>query len=228
MDIVYLAAIFDPIFVQSFPGSRKVKQLSLGAAVLSAFVLNPSSEGSIELSRLMAENPSRTVVVFPEATTSNGRGILRPTPSLLSAGRATSIFPVSLKYTPSDIVTPIPGWIEIPRFLWKLSSRQTHCIRVRVGLPLTIAQVQRDEDGSREARTRPQNGYDTNYFDSLKAAGTSETEGEPTAAEQKVLDVIVDQLARLGRVKTLGLGMEEKIAFVDAWTGKTKSAKKRR
>lgn len=224
---MYLAAIFDPIFVQSFPRSRKVKQLSLGAAVLSCFILNPSPEGSIELSRLMVANPSRTVVVFPEATTSNGRGILRPTPSLLSAGRSTSIFPVSLKYTPSDIVTPIPGWIEVPRFLWKLSSRQTHCIRVRVGLPLTIAQVQRDEDGSREARPRQQNGYDTNYFDSLKAAEATETDGEPTSAEQKVLDVIVDQLARLGRVKTLGLGLDEKIDFVNAWTGKTKSKKRK-
>ncbi|PPJ54000.1 hypothetical protein CBER1_02991 [Cercospora berteroae] len=228
IDIVYLAAIFDPIFVQSFPGTTKVKAVSLVSAVLSCFVLNPSSEGSIELSRLMAENPSRTFVVFPEGTTSNGRGILRPTPSLLSAGRATSIFPVSLKYTPSDIVTPIPGWTEALRFLWKLSSRQTHCIRVRVGLPLTIAQVQRDENGSREARPRQQSGYDTNFFDSLKAAETSATHGEPTESEQKVLDVIVDQLARLGRVKTLGLGIEEKIDFVNAWTGKTTKSKKRR
>lgn len=98
---------------------------------------------------------------------------------------------------------------------------------MRVGLPLTIAQVQRDEDGSREARPRPQNGYDTNYFDGLKTAKTSGTDGELAAAEQKVLDVIVDQLARLGRVKTLGLGMDEKIQFVSAW-GKTKSTKKRR
>lgn len=96
-----------------------------------------------------------------------------------------------------------------------------------MGLPLTIAQVQRDEDGSREARPRQQNGYDTNYFDSLKAAEATETDGEPTSAEQKVLDVIVDQLARLGRVKTLGLGLDEKIDFVNAWTGKTKSKKRK-
>ncbi|KAI5356882.1 putative phospholipid/glycerol acyltransferase [Septoria linicola] len=227
VDIVYLAAIFDPIFVQSFPGTRRVKQITLATAVLSCFFLNPSPEGSIELSQIMANDPSRTVVVFPEGTTSNGRGILRPTPSLLSAGRATSIFPVSIKYTPSDIVAPIPGWVEIPRFLWKLSSRQTHCIRVRVGLPLTIATIHQEENGSREARPRQQNGYDTNFFDSLKAAETSEVDEEPTASEQNVLNVIVDQLARLGRVKTLGLGVDEKIEFVNAWQGKTKSKKRR-
>ncbi|MGG6495388.1 UNVERIFIED_CONTAM: hypothetical protein NY603_20940, partial [Bacteroidetes bacterium 56_B9] len=64
--------------------------------------------------------------------------------------------------------------------------------------------------------------------DSLKAAETSAAHGEPTESEQKVLDVIVDQLARLGRVKTLGLGIEEKIDFVNAWTGKTTKSKKRR
>lgn len=88
--------------------------------------------------------------------------------------------------------------------------------------------MQRDEAGSREARSQPQNGYDTNYFDSLKAAETHSTDGEPTPTEQKVLDVIVDQLARLGRVKTLGLGLDEKESFVNAWTGKTKSTKKRK
>ncbi|KXT12950.1 hypothetical protein AC579_4057 [Pseudocercospora musae] len=180
LDILYLAAIFDPIFTQSFPKSRKVKQLSLESAVASCFCFPGPESGLVDLAELSRTNPNRIIIVFPETTTSNGRGVLRLSPSLLSAGRDTRVTPISLKYTPSDVVTPIPGWIEAPRFLWKLCSRQTHCIRVR-----------------------------------------------PTEAEQRALDLIAEELSRLGRVKTLGLGLEEKIQFVNAWKGNTKSTKRK-
>ena len=38
-----------------------------------------------------------------------------------------------------------------------------------------------------------------------------------SAAERKVLDRVADALARLGRVKRVGLGVKDKQAFVDAW-----------
>lgn len=173
----------------------------------------------------MAKNPGRIIVVFPEGTTSNGRGVLRLTPSLLSAGPATSIFPISIRYTPSDIVTPIPGWVEALRFYWKLSSRQTHCIRVRVGLPYTLAQVQQ-EDAAKGSQGGQTNGYDTNFFDSLRATESS-TGTRPSASEQRALDLVAESLSRLGRAKTLGLGLEEKVQFVNAWTGKTKKTKRK-
>lgn len=193
----------------------------------------------MELSKLVAQNPSRVVVVFPEATTSNGRGVLRLSPSLLSASKGTSIFPVSLRYDPADVVTPIPGWIEAVRFIWRLSSRSTHCIRVRIGLPLTLAQqaYASSESASREgrSRTKSRNSYDTNFFDSLQSSpvpngadsdGTTDAD-DLTAGEIKSLQIVTESLSRLGRAKTLGLGVEEKIQFVNAWTGKTKKTRRR-
>jgi hypothetical protein len=35
--------------------------------------------------------------------------------------------------------------------------------------------------------------------------------------ERKVLDMVADSLARLGRVKRVGLGVREKARFVDVW-----------
>lgn len=39
-----------------------------------------------------------------------------------------------------------------------------------------------------------------------------------TIEERKVLDRVAEDLARLGRVKRVGLGVKEKIEFVRAWT----------
>lgn len=225
--MLYLAAIFDPIFTQSYPGSRRVTPLSLEGALAACFSMPTSADQTVELADLVAQNPQRVVVVFPESTTSNGRGVLRLSPSLLSAGKKTSIYPVSLRYTPADVVTPIPGAIEAARFLWKLCSRQTHCIRVRVGIPLTLNQQQAaSEDASREAsRGRQKKAYDTNFFDSFQSSEDDSAADGLAPAERRALDVVTESLSRLGRAKTLGLGVEEKTRFVDAWTGK---AKKRR
>ena len=140
LDILYLATIFDPIFTQSYSGSRLVRPLTLEQALIACFSLPSAPQETTELSKLVSRNPGRVIVVFPEATTSNGRGILRLSPSLLSASAKTNIFPISMRYTPSDVVTPIPGFLSAARFSWKLCSRQTHTIRVRVGLPMNMAQ----------------------------------------------------------------------------------------
>lgn len=210
LDVLYLACIFDPIFTQSYPGSRKVRHLSIEGALAACFTLPPPPDQAIPLSQLVAQNPDRVIVVFPESTTSNGRGVLRLTPSLLFAAKDTSIYPVSLRYTPADVVTPIPGIIEAARFLWKLCSRQTHCIRVRIGLPLTLGQ----QDTAAEIASSFQNGGEETDIDGL------------TPRERRSLDLVADSLCRLGRTKTLGLGVKEKAQFVDAWQGKT--TKKRR
>jgi hypothetical protein len=240
LDIIYLAAIFDPIFTQSYSGVRSVRPLSLEGALASCFTMSPSPDNTIELSKLVAQNPSRVIVVLPEGTTSNGRGVLRLSPSLLSASKDTSIFPVSLRYTPADVVTPIPGWLEALNFLWKLCSRSTHCIRVRIGMPTTLAQQASGtpEASSSRGRDQKRNSYDTNYFDSLQTSPAqkvgengveSDTETDDLSpAEQKTLESVTESLSRLGRAKTLGLGLEEKVQFVNAWTGKTSKKTKRR
>lgn len=43
------------------------------------------------------------------------------------------MFPVSLKYVPADVTTPVPGFRAVGRFVWGLLGKPAHCIRVRIG-----------------------------------------------------------------------------------------------
>jgi len=244
LDILYLAAIFDPVFTQSFSDSRLVRPISLESALAACFgITNPLALGveekTVELAKLSKQHSNRIIVVFPEATTSNGRGILRLAPTLLSAASDTKIFPVSLRYTPPDVVTPIPGWLEAAKFIWRLNSRQTHCIRVRIGGPLTISAppaftASLDSPASTTAKASPRstparNSFESNFFDTLPSSPAQTVLGEGgdhdelTEREKGVLDGVADGLARLGRVKRVDLGVEEKAKFVEAWAKGSKS-----
>jgi hypothetical protein len=213
LDALYLAAIFDPVFTTSYPNTRLMQQVSLFRALLHAFSSpqsSPPPEATLlTLPEILKANPDRVVVVFPECTTTNGRGILPFSPSLLSSPPKTKIFPTSLRYTAADITTPIP--YAYTTFLWNLLSKPTHSLRVRIAESVTI--------------THPVNlGYGTNYLDTMNREDMSSSEentvssdggdGNVSGPEKKVLDKIGEALARLGRVKRVGLGVREKTEFV--------------
>lgn len=204
IDAIYLAAIFDPIFTASFPNTRQVEHISLLQAILRAFaqprVSPPPGTRMVDVSTLLEKYPNRPIVTFPECTTTNSRGILPLSHSLLGAPPQTKIFPVSLRYTPVDVVTPLPG--TYLSFLWTLLSRPTHCIRVRVaesvvsGAGAGMSQVSK----------------------SMKQERVGSPEAAITPAEKGLLDNVGEALARLGRVKRVGLGVKEKQDFVRMWT----------
>lgn len=202
IDALYLAAIFDPIFTISYPHSRKVQRIGLLRAVLLALSLEqfaPPPENTTDLATLLSQNPSRVIVVFPECTTTNGKGIMPLSPSLLTTPAENAIFPLSMRYTPPDVTTPVPGGLKLwASFLWKLLSRPTHCIRVRIAERM----------------------YNTGLAVTNGASGSGSGESGITAEEQKLLDRVAEALARLGRAKRVGLTVEDKKAFVKAWTGR--------
>ena len=220
IDCLYLGAIFDPIFTVSYPSTRLIHRISLGQAILRALSgpkYSPSTHANLtDLQTLLREHPKRIVVVFPECTTTNGRGILSFSPSLLTTPPTTKIFPISLRYSPGDITTPIPG--AYFTFLWNLLSQPTHCIRVRIA-----------ENVYNTSKTLPgaqKSSYYTNYFDASQddtasstdtLLGSDDSEGI-NLPELRVLYKVAEALARLGRVKRVGLGAKEKSGFVEAWT----------
>ncbi|KAI1438306.1 hypothetical protein GGR50DRAFT_487869 [Xylaria sp. CBS 124048] len=203
VDAIYLAAIFDPIFVISYPGTRKVQRISLFRAMTQALAPPPQSTsiprtGLTTVGALVNENPHRVIAVFPEMTTTNGKGILPLSHSLLTCPSDARIFPVSIRYTPADITTPIPGaWLS---FLWNLLSKPTHYIRVRVaeGVANTSSAVNGSHGGEEEE--------------------AEEERGEDglTSAEARLLDHVGDSLARLARNKRVALTVRDKAAFVEA------------
>ncbi|KAL0466872.1 hypothetical protein QR685DRAFT_482437 [Neurospora intermedia] len=213
LDAVYLAAVWDCVFVQSFPGSRQVRKLSLWQAI--SLALSPrqlagppagDNEKLTTIAQLLKEYPTRAIAVFPECATTNGKGILPLSPSLLTVPSSTQIFPLSLRYTPVDDTTPVPGGVKVwLSFLWKLLARPTHCIRIRIGEGLvnTVGAsngVSHGESSGVDVRGRQEGG-----------------DGELTAEEQRLLDKVAETLARLGRAKRVGLTVEDKKNFVKAW-----------
>ncbi|KAK8063003.1 hypothetical protein PG997_015100 [Apiospora hydei] len=195
VDAIYLAAIFDPVFTVSYPGTTKVRQVSLLSAILLA--LGP-------------QNRHRAVVVFPECSTTNGKGILPFSPSLLSAPQDAPIFPVSMRYTPQDITTPVPG--AYFSFLWNLLSRPTHLIRVRIAEAVTNRDIVGSSTDS--SMMTPSPGENSEDDDDYFGAG----EEKPTPEQYRVLDRVGEALARLGRNKRVGLTLKDKAAFIEAWS----------
>ncbi|KAK0636362.1 hypothetical protein B0T17DRAFT_79276 [Bombardia bombarda] len=201
VDALYLAAIFDPIFTVSYPTTRRVRRIGLLRAVLMAlsssqFAPPPPSDDNT-LADLLARCPDRVIAVFPECATTNGKGIMPLSPSLATVPSDVAIFPVSMRYTPPDIATPVPGaWLA---FLWKLLSRPTHWIRVRI------------------AEGTYNTSLATNGGAPASGAGTQNVDGEITPEEQRLLDRVAEALARLGRAKRVGLTLADKKAFVDVW-----------
>lgn len=217
IDSLYLAAIFDPVFAASYPSTRLVHRISLFEAILRAFQYPqknpPMNAGLTDLQTLLQQYPNQPVVVFPECTTTNGRGILPFSASLLTTPSETKIFPISLRYTSADITTPVPGMYLA--FFWNLLSRPTHCIRVR------IAECVYNTSHSSSLRSpNPTSLLDKFQNDTASSTDTLlGTENEYMSAdEKKVLDEVAEALARLGRAKRVGLSAMDKEAFVKAWT----------
>ncbi|WEW56989.1 Lysophosphatidic acid:oleoyl-CoA acyltransferase 1 [Emydomyces testavorans] len=188
IDSLYLAAVFDPIFTITYPSTAKVRRISLLQAILHAFSppeTHPTTSADLtDLSSLLKQYPNQCLVIYPECTTTNGKGILKLSSSIASAPAGAKIFPISLRYTPADITTPIPR-SYLP-FLWKLLSQATHCIRVGIAENITVGE-----------------------YNSENA----------TVGEQQILVArIGDALAKLARVKRVGLGVREKQEFMRIWS----------
>lgn len=221
IDALYLAAVFDPIFVTSHPASRKVRRISLLSAILAALypaaqLSHPTSPRDWErqqaslgelttLRHLLARHPRRVVALFPECGTTNGKGVLPLGRALLGVPADAAVFPVSMRYTPPDVTTPVPGWKAWAGFLWKVLGRPTHCIRVR------IAEAVFNTAGA-------SNGVSSSAAAEVRTAEEDGGDDEPTAEEQRLLDRVAEALARLGRAKRVGLTLQDKKAFVAAWT----------
>ncbi|KAF1830138.1 hypothetical protein BDW02DRAFT_573318 [Decorospora gaudefroyi] len=239
LDPLYLAGIFQPIFTRSYPHNRKVERITLFRAILLAFSppsLTPADPSKlVTLKQLTSANPNRIICVFPETTTTNGRGILPLAPSLLSADGKTKIYPVNLRYTPQDVTTPVPGGYA--SWFWRLLSKPTHQMRVRIASRVYNSKSQdspsRPTSGSNQSKAMG-TGYNTNIFDQpdfrngfggehgeggdgMNVDVGEADEGDVTAEELRVLDRVAEDLARLGRVKRVGLGVEEKMEFLKVW-----------
>jgi len=199
LDPLYLGAVFDGIFTISYPSSPHLRQVTLLGAILHAFSRPaeqpPRGVRLVDIGTLLDTYPLRPIVVFPESTTTNGRGILRLSPSLLSTPANVKIFPVSLRWTAADVTVPIPH--AYLSFLWHLLSSPTHSLRTRIA----------------EAVYTPRDTSAAVDVTSVSERGDLQV----SSAQSQLLDKVGESLARLGRVNYLGLGVKEKQEFLKIW-----------
>ncbi|KAJ2902187.1 putative lysophosphatidic acid:oleoyl-CoA acyltransferase [Zalerion maritima] len=205
VDALYLSAVFDPIFTISFPHTKKVQKVDLWAAMQHALrpvMMSPPDGAKLTtVSSLLNRYPDRIIVVFPECSTTNGRGILPLSPSLLATPKDIDIFPLSIRYTPADVTTPVPR--SYFQFFWSLLGRPSTYLRVRL------------------ADAVHNTSRNTPSTDDSKGQGGASDDGEMeeplTQSEKKLLGNIADTLARLGRNRRVGLALKEKDAFTKAY-----------
>ncbi|KAI9665192.1 MAG: hypothetical protein M1831_002202 [Alyxoria varia] len=234
IDALYLACIFDPVFVKCWPGSKYVQKITLTYAIASALLPSaiPAEEGPpffrspaaseeasaraaglTTLADLTAMYPHRTIAIFPECTPTNGRAILPLSRALAGAKHGTKIFPTALKYSPADLGTPVPGWRGCGRFLWALlGANGWHEGRVKIAeavtVPGSLGQVVEEE--------LEMNGDNVDNEEELQ----SKREQEITSEERALLENVGEALARVARVKRVSLGVREKREFVEMWRGR--------
>jgi hypothetical protein len=213
LDPLYLAGIFQPLFTRAYPSTRLVEHITLFRAILLAFsppALAPPPGAKLHsLASLAAAHPNKIICVFPESTTTNGRGILPISQCLLDTKPGALVYPVNLRYTPGDITTPVPGGVAA--WIWKLLHKPSHQMRVRIAAGITTPTHAQTNGVNARA-----SGYDTNIFDGPGFEDEDREEGV-SAEEQKFLERVGEDLARLGRVKRVGLGVKEKVEFVKVW-----------
>jgi len=230
IDPLYLAVIFDPLFAASYPHTRLVEPISLFTAICRTFT-RPMPEPKpgtklVDIETLLKRNPTRIIAVFPECTTTNGRGILPLSPSLVTIPTRTKVFPVSLRYTPPDVTTPLPH--HYFTFLWNLCSKPSHCIRIRIAEAVyNTSKAHTTKDAA--IATKVSSSYTTNYFDTLGSDNGVSSDADTlvgsggedqeliTKEESAFLDKVAEALARLGRVKRVGLGVKDKVDFIVMW-----------
>ncbi len=196
LDCLYLAAVFDPLFVAAYPNSRAVQAVSLWQAVMRALqvpqAVPPPSGRKVSIGELLARNPNACLAVQPECTPSSGCAVLPLSPCLAAVPASSRIFPLSIRYTPADVATPVPGQLFL--FVWQLCSRATHQLRVRLGQPIV----------NRSA-----------------GASTAIADGDDAVSppERDTVEAVADALARLGRVSRVGLTVHDKLEFLKLWSG---------
>ncbi|KAF1972399.1 hypothetical protein BU23DRAFT_569184 [Bimuria novae-zelandiae CBS 107.79] len=218
LDPLYLAGIFCPIFVRTWPNSAKVQVISLFTAIRLAFsrpqTSPPPTTKLVSLASLSKKYPRSIICVFPESTTTNGRGILPLSEALLTADPKTKIYPVNLRYTPGDVTTPVPGGAA--GWVWKLLSKPTHQMRVRIARPVFNSKVL-ERLSAKGGSKMEANIWDSPHVRNGLNGVSERNEGVQEGEGQRVLERVGEDLARLGRVKRVGLGVQEKIEFVKIW-----------
>lgn len=145
LDIIVLGAQGDVCFL-SKAEIRAWPLIGWMAEVLGTLFITRGAHQARELAEQIAARASRdqVVVIFPEATTSNGAGLRPFHPRLFAAAQdsGAALQPVALRYGEPDHLDPIAPFIDDDRpvpHLWRVLQHPGIRVDVRF-LPLIVSQ----------------------------------------------------------------------------------------
>lgn len=175
LDVLCLIFNYNPIFTISFSNTPLVQHISGIEAMfyMLSSPKRPSFKNYMTLDYLSKLYPNRIICVFPEGTTSNGRGLLLFTRSLESVALQTKIFPLFIRYNPY-LTTPHPK--SLFKFLFRLTFNLTHSLHIKISETPIISE-----------------------------------------SHQKTSELASVALSKLSKIPRLGLGIDDKIAFLKVW-----------
>lgn len=124
MDILILCYLYPKSVFTQTDTEMLYHSHSAVSAFSASFALTRVRKG-VPMSDLQRTSKNRVIVVFPEGTTSNNRGLLALCPLMIDKA-----FVMSIKYNnPPYLTTPIPG--QTWNFVWGLASVVTHGCRLK-------------------------------------------------------------------------------------------------
>lgn len=124
IDILLLTYLYPSALFTRCDNEMLFETQSAGSAFFSRLFFSRVRKG-ISLNDLRGRYPDRIIILFPECTTSNNRGILAFCPLMVDEA-----FVMSIKYNnPPYLSTPLPG--HLAQFIWSLTSVWQHGCRLK-------------------------------------------------------------------------------------------------
>lgn len=140
LDPLVYSVLFNPVFVLPTSDGSGYLKYSAFSLFFNALTLPTDTDKNTgqPLSEILSEASaqSKVLVVFPEGTTSNGRGLLPI--SEVPIPKDCKVFPTALKYEPQELTTPLP----CNSFLWLYQCISNFHISAYIRFSRAVTEVQ--------------------------------------------------------------------------------------
>ncbi|TRM68029.1 hypothetical protein BD626DRAFT_480595 [Schizophyllum amplum] len=189
-----------------FRTASLLEMVGLTGTVLPAATANDKAR-SLEDIRKMTDRP---LVVFPECTTSNGRGLLRFADVFgrASAPKGCSVFVMCVRCDPPTTFTPTPT-LSIPLSTLSPLAHVFKLCATLIPPAVSIRLLSTAELPS------------TGTFIASEVLGAPAPAGTSAlGTDAQLTEVCATLIAQIGKMKRVGLGWEDKVAFLDFYHSK--------
>ncbi|CAG8516998.1 10774_t:CDS:2 [Ambispora gerdemannii] len=217
VELIYLAFRYDPVFTEFYVSTNTLRPISLWTAIMITGrypELNPPSGvkaySITELSKLAKSNDMGPIVVFPEATTSNGRALLKFNPVFKQLSLPVEDFQILILNVKYEYENFSPTYTAGNKF-W-------HFIRLcsEFKNQMNVKFLAADESPSSSSFTSITTTALTNTSTPYSAAKAATLTQEDQTGYQ-----IISLIGQMSRLRKTNLGIQDKRDFLEYYWERT-------